>query len=706
MQNPLEEKIFGMMDKPTFQSKSLEELKEILGIKNEKKAKILLEALYNLEKAGRVMKTRTNLFNSPKNLGMKIGVVLKGSNTYLFVKHEDEEEEYFIPPKFTKNALEGDKVLIKLKKDDDVKPGEKRTAKIVKVLERNSPYLVGTYVELNGEAFVLMNNRGEVKRLQVQRSSEAVEGHEVVVAISQEGEESQWVVQQVLGHKDEPTTEIVSLLYKFGIKHEFEEETLEEAETVLSQIPEDEIYMRQNLRDEMIVTIDGADAKDLDDAIHLKINEKGNYVLGVHIADVSYYVEKGSALDEEAFERGTSVYLTNKVVPMLPQKLSNGVCSLLPNVDRLTLTCEMEVDREGNVISQEIYQSVINTTARLTYNEVNEMLLDGKEDIINEYKHIYPMLTDMLALSHILKNKRTKKGAIDFDVPEAKIRVNEDNKPEQIDIRVRKEAEKLIEEFMLLANETIATQFSKMNLPFIYRIHDLPKEEKVLAVSDLLARLGHTDLYIEDYANPKEIQKAINGVKGQTIEKTIHTLAIRMMAKAIYSEDNKGHFGLAKEFYTHFTSPIRRYPDLIVHRLIREFLIDHNNTKKTRDYWAREIGDIAIQSSKREQKAAEAEREIIEIKKAEYMSEFIGEEFEGIVSSLTEFGFFVELDNTVQGLVSFESLDGHWYFDEENYTARSNVGNEVFSIGNKVIVELVSSNKDTKKIDFKYIKRV
>lgn len=706
MQNPLEDKIVGMMDKPTFQSKSLEELKEILGIKNEKKAKVLLEALSNLEKSGKAMKTRTNLYNSPKNLGMKTGVVLKGSNTYLFVKHEDDEEEYFIPPQFTKNALEGDKVLIKLKKDDDVKPGEKRTAKIVKVLERNSPYLVGTYVEINGEAFVLMNNRGETKRLQIQKSTEAVEGHEVVVAILQEGDESKWVVQRVLGHKDEPTTEIVSLLYKFGIKHEFEEETLEEAENVLSEIPEDEIYMRQNLRDELIVTIDGADAKDLDDAIHLKINEKGNYVLGVHIADVSYYVEKGSALDEEAFERGTSVYLTNKVVPMLPQKLSNGVCSLLPSVDRLTLTCEMEVDREGNVISQEIYQSIINTTARLTYDEVNEMLLDKKEDVINKYDHVYPMLNDMLTLSHILKNKRIKKGAIDFDVPEAKIRVNDDNKPEQIDIRVRREAEKLIEEFMLLANETVATQFTKMNLPFIYRIHDLPKEEKVIAVSALLARLGHPELYIEDYANSKEIQRAINGVKGETIEKTIHTLAIRMMAKAIYSEDNKGHFGLAKEFYTHFTSPIRRYPDLIVHRLIREFLIDHNNTKKTRDYWAREIGGIAIQSSKREKSAAEAEREIIEIKKAEYMSDFIGEEFKGVVSSLTDFGLFVELENTVQGLVSFESLDGHWHFDEENYVARSNVGNETFSIGDEVVVELISSNKDTKKIDFKYVYRV
>lgn len=706
MKNPFEDKIVGMMEKPSFLSKSLEELKEILSIKNVKKEKVLIEALNLLEQKGKVIKTRNNLFNSPVNLGMKIGMVLKSSKAFLFVKDVETEEEYFIPPHSTKNALEGDKVLLKFNNGDDIKPGEKRTAKIINILERTNPYLVGTYVEINGEAFVMISGRDGNKKISIEKSDIAVDGHEVVLNVNNEIDSPKWVVQKVLGHKDEPTTEIISLLYKHGIKHEFEEETLLAVEQIPIEIPEMEFYTRQNLRDELIVTIDGADAKDLDDAIHLKMKDNGNFVLGVHIADVSFYVEQGEALDEEAFERGTSVYLTNKVVPMLPQKLSNGVCSLLPNVDRLTLTCEMEIDKLGNVISHDIYQSVINTSARLTYDEVNDMILDKKPEVVGKYESIYPMLKNMHKLSHILKNKRTNNGSIDFEVPEAKIKVNEDNKPEQIIVRERRDAERLIEEFMLAANETIATRFHQMKLPFIYRIHDLPKEEKVNALSSLLARLGHEELFIEDYANPKAIQKAIDGVKGETIEKTIHTLAIRMMAKAIYSDDNKGHFGLSKDFYTHFTSPIRRYPDLIVHRLIREFFINHNNTKKSRDYWSRQIAKIAEQSSKREQKATEAERELLEIKKAEYMANFIGDEFEGIVCSLTDFGFFVELENTVQGLVSFERLGGRWFFDEESYLVRSESGNETYSIGDQLKVKLLSSNKDTQKIDFELKEKI
>lgn len=704
MSNPLEEKIKGMMSKPSFQSKSLGELREILDIKNFKKEKVLTEALNNLEQKGQIARTKSNLFNSPQNLGMKIGIVSRGMKAYLFVKETSNDEEYFIPPNATKNALEGDIVLLKIIKDDQLKTGEKTTAKIVKILERTNPVLVGTYAEINGDAFVLVNNRGETKKLTVEKSTFAVEGHEVVCTSSNEDEASKWIVTKVLGHKDEPTTEIISLLYKYGIKHEFEEETLDEAEQVPTDIPEMELYVRQNLKEEVIVTIDGADAKDLDDAIHLKLNEEGNYVLGVHIADVSYYVEQESSLDKEAFERGTSVYLTNKVVPMLPPKLSNGVCSLLPNVDRLTLTCEMVIDKQGTVVSHDVYQSVINTKARLTYDEVNEMILDSNHEVIEKYREVYPMLLKMHELSHVLKKKRFNNGSIDFDVTEAKVRVNDENKPEEIVVRERRDAERLIEEFMLVANETIAKHFNDIKLPFVYRIHDLPKEEKVNFVSSLLARLGHEDLYIDDFSNPKAIQKAINGVKGETIEKTIQTLAIRMMSKAIYSDENKGHFGLSKEFYTHFTSPIRRYPDLIVHRLIREFLIEHRNTKKNREYWGRKIAEIAEQSSKREQKATEAEREILEIKKAEYMAEFVGEKFEGTICSLTDFGFFVELENTVQGLVSYETMNGEWFFDEENYTVRSAMANKSYSIGEQVSVELISSSKETQKIDFKLLK--
>ncbi|PGP12797.1 ribonuclease R [Bacillus cereus] len=698
MRNSFVERLQTLIQNSKFKPRTITELKEFLEIRNVKKERELIDALHYLCSEGMLIEHKKK-YVVPDEFGFIKGEVVRSSNGYVFVKEIKTEKEYFVPPSHTKNAIVEDIVLIQVIEEPGQDSNKNAVAHVKAILKREKEFLVGTYVVEAGIAYVEVDTKHTKLKLKVLASEKAVEGHEVLLKTDEEGK---WIVHDVLGHRDEPTTEILTLLYNFGIKSEFDQETLDEADNIPNEIPEHEYYMRRDLREDVIVTIDGADAKDLDDAVQLRINEQGNYLLGVHIADVSYYVEKDSYLDIEALERGTSVYLTNKVVPMLPQRLSNGICSLLPNVERLTLSCEMEIDNEGNVVSYEIFDSVIKTTARLTYDEVN-LMIKGDQDTINKYGDIKDMLFQMSQLSKLIRQKRFQKGSVDFDAKEPKIIVDKDNVPVEIRIRERGDAEKLIEEFMLIANETVAKHFSEAKLPFVYRIHDLPSEAKVALVSGLVARLGYPELIVRNIEDPKEIQKMIEGVKGSTIDKTIQTLAIRMMSKAVYSEENIGHYGLAKEFYTHFTSPIRRYPDLIVHRLIREFFLEHNITKKTRDYWTRTLPKITEHTSRKEQKAAEAERELLEIKKAEYMKPFEGCEFEGVISNVTEYGFYVELENTVQGLVSVESLEDFTRFEEEGYMILGT--KNTFTIGDKVLVELVRADKYSKKIDFKFLKK-
>jgi ribonuclease R len=452
------------------------------------------------------------------------------------------------------------------------------------------------------------------------------------------------------------------------------------------------------------VTIDGADAKDLDDAVTVQKLENGNYKLGVHIADVSHYVTEQSPIDREALERGTSVYLVDRVIPMIPHRLSNGICSLNPKVDRLTLSCEMEVDETGTVVKHEIFQSVIKTTERMTYTDVKKILEDRDEALLQKYEKLVPMFEQMGDLAQILRTKRMNRGAIDFDFKEAKVLVDSEGNPQDVVIRERSVAERLIEEFMLLANETIAEHFHWMNVPFIYRIHEDPNVEKLQRFLEFITNFGYTVKGTANEIHPRALQNILEEVAGKPEETVISTVMLRSMKQAKYDPASIGHFGLSTEFYTHFTSPIRRYPDLIVHRLIRTYLIEGKVDEETRTKWAESLPVIAEQASNMERRAVEAERETDELKKAEYMLDKIGEEYDGMISSVTNFGMFVELPNTIEGLVHVSYMtDDYYRYDERHYAMIGERTGNVYRIGDEITVRVVSVNKDERSVDFEIV---
>lgn len=510
------------------------------------------------------------------------------------------------------------------------------------------------------------------------------------------------IVKQVIGHKNDPGMDILSIVVSNGIPTKFPDDVLAEADQVPDTINEKDLVGRRDLREQLIVTIDGEDAKDLDDAVTVKKLANGNYFLGVHIADVSNYVTEGSQLDREAYERGTSVYLTDRVIPMIPQRLSNGICSLNPHVPRLTMSCEMEIDPNGQVVSHDIFPSVIQTTERMTYTAVNQILEEQDEQVMERYKQLVPMFQEMQELHQILEEMRIRRGAISFEDREAKILVEPDGQPTDILLRSRGVGERLIESFMLAANETVAEHFNKRNFPFIYRIHEQPKEEKMQRFFDFASALGIVVRGTKGTITPKDLQKVIENVEDKPESAVINTMLLRSMQQARYSEDNFGHYGLAAEYYTHFTSPIRRYPDLIVHRLIRSYGQDPSEANQT--YWENELPEIAEHSSKMERRAVEAEREVDAMKKAEYMMDKVGEEFEGIISSVVKFGLFIELPNTIEGLIHINELKQDYFHFIENHLAL--VGERTgltFKIGQKVRVKVIKADPEERAIDFELI---
>ena len=472
---------------------------------------------------------------------------------------------------------------------------------------------------------------------------------------------------------------------------------------VPDEISEEEMQGRRDLRGEVYVTIDGADAKDLDDAVSVKRLENGNIKLGVSIADVSHYVTEGSPIDKEAYERGTSVYLVDRVIPMIPHRLSNGICSLNPKVNRLTFTCEMEINQRG-VVSHEIFESVIKTTERMTYTDVNKILVDQDEELRENTIRLVPMFESMEELAAILRHKRMTRGAIDFDFKEAKVLVDEEGHPTDVVVRERSVGEKLIEEFMLAANETVAEHFHWMELPFIYRIHEDPKEEKLQRFFEFITNFG---LIVRGKANsvhPRALQEILDEVRGKPEEMVVSTVMLRSMQKAKYFQENMGHFGLSTEFYTHFTSPIRRYPDLIVHRLIRTYAVKGKIDPATQAIWQATLPEIAQHTSDMEQRAVDAERDTDEMKKTEFMEDKIGEEFDGIISSVTNFGLFVELPNTIEGLVHVSYLtDDYYHYDERQYAMIGERTANIFRIGDEITVRVIGVNKEEQSIDFEVV---
>ncbi|MGM8365886.1 ribonuclease R [Virgibacillus sp. W0181] len=687
---------------------SIAELEEVLEIESSVDFKELVVSLNELEDTGELVRTRKNRFGLPEKMNLIRGKIQMHKKGFAFLLPDDEEQsDVYINPTDLNGAMNNDKVLVRLERraGNDSRP----EGTVIRILERAVLQVVGTFEDNRSFGFVIPDDKRIPNDVFIPKNSTggAISGHKVIVHITKypEGRKSaEGEVIHILGHKNDPGIDIVSIIYKHGIKLDFPEEVMDQAAKVPETIKDEELKGRRDLREEVIVTIDGADAKDLDDAVTVKQLDNGNYKLGVYIADVSYYMQADSPMDKEAFERGTSVYLVDRVIPMIPHRLSNGICSLNPQVDRLTLGCEMEINASGEIVGHSIFESVIRTTERMTYTDVNKILVDKDEQTRAKYENLVPMFEQMEELAAILRKKRFNRGAIDFDFKEAQVIAGENNKVEDIVIRERSVGEKLIEEFMLAANETVAEHFHWMDVPFIHRIHEEPDQGKLEHFFNFLGGLGYRIKGRVEEIHPLELQKVLENMKDKPEEMIVSKLMLRSMKQAKYDPQSIGHFGLSTEFYTHFTSPIRRYPDLIVHRLIRTYLLENKMDHKTISKWKDKLPEIARHTSDRERTAVDAEREVDDLKKAEFMQDKIGEEYTGAISSVTNFGLFVELENTVEGLVHVSYMtDDYYHFDERSYAMIGERTGNVYRIGEEVEVRVISVNLDERVVDFELV---
>ncbi|MEC1477414.1 ribonuclease R [Bacillus haynesii] len=701
------DKLLSFMKEEAYKPLTVQELEEMLEITDSDEYKKLVKALVTLEEKGLVVRTRSNRYGLPEKMNLIKGKVSAHAKGFAFVLPEDSSlDDVFIPPSELNTAMNGDTVLVRLSTETG---GTKKEGAIIRIIERNIQKIVGTYTETKNFGFVIPDDKKITNDIFIPKHAKngAVEGHKVVVRLTSypEGRMSaEGEVIEILGHKNDPGIDILSIIHKHGLPGDFPAEAMEQAGNTPDTIDEKDLEGRRDLRDQTIVTIDGADAKDLDDAVTVTKLKNGHYKLGVHIADVSHYVTEGSPIDQEAYERGTSVYLVDRVIPMIPHRLSNGICSLNPKVDRLTLSCEMLINPQGQVVEHEIFQSVIKTTERMTYSDVNKILVDDDEELKQKYEALVPMFKDMEDLAAILRGKRMERGAVDFDFKEAKVLVDEEGKAKDVVLRERSTAEKLIEEFMLVANETVAEHFHWMNVPFIYRIHEDPDQEKLQRFLEFVATFGYVVKGTAGSIHPKALQSVLEEVRDRPEEAVISTVMLRSMKQAKYDPQSLGHFGLSTEFYTHFTSPIRRYPDLIVHRLIRTYLIQGKTDEATREKWAEKLPEIAEHTSNMERNAVDAERETDDLKKTEFMLDKIGEEFDGVISSVTNFGMFVELPNTIEGLVHVSFMTDDFYrYDEQHYAMIGERTGNVYRIGDEITVRVVDVNKDERNIDFEIV---
>ena len=623
-----------------------------------------------------------------------------------FVEIEGQDEDIFIPESDTGTAMHQDKVRIIIR--DDKKEGKRQEGVVVKVLERGMPEIVGTY-QLNRDfGFVISDNPKFSKDIFIPRKEAAgiKNGDKVIVVITDYGsgnKNPEGKIKENLGNIRTPGTDILAIVKSFGIPSEFPEKVMKQAQRVPDHVLDADRDGRLDLRHLQTVTIDGEDAKDLDDAISLT-KEGDIYHLGVHIADVSNYVQYNSALDREALKRGTSVYLADRVVPMLPERLSNGICSLNQGEDRLALSCLMDINEKGKVVSHQIAETVINVNERMCYTDVKNILEDTDEEAKKRYDALIPMFFMMKELSGILRNSRHHRGSIDFDFPESKIILNAAGKAIDVKPYEANVATKIIEDFMLMANETVAQEYCTEEIPFVYRTHDNPDPEKVESLLTLLHNQGVKIQKAKEEISPKEIQQIIESIEGLPNEAMISRLVLRSMKQAKYTTECSGHFGLAAKYYCHFTSPIRRYPDLQIHRIIKDNLRGRLMREGRTEHYAEILDEVARQSSVCERRADEAERESDKLKKAEYMSYHLGEEFEGIISGVTGWGLYVELPNTVEGLVHVNTLrDDYYVFDQESYEFRGEMTKKVYKLGDKVRVRVADADKMLKTVDFELV---
>jgi len=674
------------------------EINDALGFTTVDELKELLKTLNNLEDNLQIFRTKKDSYLLFTDSHLKVGTLLANKKGFGFVDIEGAEDVFVAPPNMG-NAIHGDKVIVEIIS----KKGMDLEGKIIKIVSRNLQQMVGEFYYSKGMGYVDLDNDKVKIKIQIEKNKAkgAMNGHKVLVKVTNKLKDNNYngEIIKILGHKNDPGVDILSIVASLGINDTFSDELMKEVELLPLEVEEKDLIGRKDLRNEEIFTIDGDDAKDLDDAISLKKLDNGNYLLGVHIADVSYYVKEGTKVDEEAYSRGTSVYLADRVIPMLPHMLSNGICSLNGNVDRLAMTCEMEVDNKGNVVNYDIYQSVINSKKRMTYKAVNDIIENNK--VVEGYEPFIETLKSMQELAHIIRKNKEIRGFIDFEIDEAKIIVDENGEAIDVKLRERGEGEKLIEDFMIIANETVASHIYYMELPFVYRIHGVPNEEKIQNFLKFIGILGYEVKGKIKDITPKTMQTILESLKDKKEFRILSNLLLRSMQKAVYDKTNIGHFGIASKCYTHFTSPIRRYPDTTVHRLLRKYMFEHKLDKETINYWDNKLVFLTEHASTKERMAIECEREVDDMKKAEYMSKHIGEEYEGIISSVLSFGMFVELDNLVEGLVKLDELTGdHYFFDESTFSVRGQTNKRGFRLGDRVKVIVKSASKENKTVDF------
>lgn len=704
----IREILISFMKEQAYKPMSFKELSKIFGI-NKRDLNNFKTLLEEMEKDGEIIKNRAELYGIPERMGILKGVFSGSQKGFGFVIVEEDRPDIFIPANNVNSAMNKDIVLVRIIKDED--KGRKSEGEIVKVLERKNTRLVGIYEDSRNFGFVVPDDKKIPQDIFISKADRkgAKTGQIVVVEItswSEKRRNPEGKIVEILGDKGDRGIDILTIIRKHNLPEEFPVDVERFAEKIPEEIPEGEINRRRDLRDLTLVTIDGEDAKDLDDAVSIEILSNGNYKLGVHIADVSHYVKEGNPLDKEAYKRGTSVYLIDRVIPMLPKKLSNGVCSLNPKVDRLALSCFMEIEpHNGKVVDHEVFESVIRTKERMTYTDVTKILRDEDPDLIKKYEYLHEDFKNMARLFEILNKKRMNRGAIDFDFAECKITLDENGKPIDVSIYERAIANTIIEEFMLVCNETIAEHFFWMNVPFVYRIHEDPDMEKLLHFSEFAYNLGYPVRIKEDEVHPKDLQKVLESVRGKKEETVVSTLLLRSMMKAKYSQSCVGHFGLAAKYYCHFTSPIRRYPDLVIHRIIKEILRDgslsEGRDKKLKTF----VVEASRQSSDTEKIATEAEREVDDLKKAEFMLDKVGEEFDGIISSVTNFGMFVELPNTIEGLVHISDLHGDYYvYDDRHLSLIGERTKKVYKLGDEVRVLCSKVDVENHEIYFEIAK--
>ncbi|WP_418205940.1 ribonuclease R [Anaerotignum faecicola] len=697
------ERILAYMESEGYVPIKRRDMRVMLSVPQEDREKF--ENLINeLIAEGRVFETKKGKLASPKDLQMATGTFIGHARGFGFVTPDAGGEDIFIPASETMGAMQKDRVLYKVL--HKAEKGKKADGVIVRILERGQQRIVGTFeAGSKGYGFVVADDKKIAKDIFISRENTkgAVTGHKVVVEITDYGEDRrnpEGKVIEILGHINDPGVDILSVIRRYELAVEFPEEVYAEIEHLGTEVAEADKKGREDLRDLPTITIDGADAKDLDDAVSLKRLGNGNFELGVHIADVSHYVRENTALDKEAYARGTSVYLVDRVIPMLPHKLSNGICSLNPHVDRLALSCLMEVNGRGEVVSHRILESVINSDYRMTYTAVREILEDGAPALLEQYAEILPMLEDMEELRQILGEKRRKRGSVNFDLPESKIILDENGKPIDIKPYEKSIATNMIEEFMLVCNETIAENSFWQEMPFMYRSHQEPDEDKLEKMEQFLRGFGYYLRKKDGEIHPRELQKVLQKAEETDEERIITRMMLRSMMQARYTAENGGHFGLAAKYYCHFTSPIRRYPDLEIHRMIKKMLHGELDEKASA-YYRRKMPDWAKHCSKQERVAEDAERDTDALKKVEFMEDKVGQIYEGIISGVTNWGIYVELPNTIEGMVALSQMDDDYYeFDEKKMLVFGKGTKKSYRLGDKVVVSVAKVDRMMGTIDF------